>query len=483
MLSENNIRNLGIKALLCLLGLSLGFTIFASKARLQEQTSLPKANAALNVKAPTPRPKVKTANTSANTARVTDVIDNPVMPVRTPTPPANSTVRGRIFYADTGRAVKRAPIMLIRENTGDGPGEATGLTDNEGNFQVKKVRAGTYYPMINAPGVVSPLAYADFSKMRGGGDKEAFENAFKEFLPIVVDGINDVYVQVPAIRGGAIGGRVMYDDGDAAIGVKVEVLRKVKDKFLPVIPNFSAMVSMFGGAGAFQTDDRGVYRFSGLPPGEYIVKVTESTTHGDDTGKNSEMLEIFGGGSSFLTIFYPEATTTKSAGIINLELGQEIGEINLTIPSRAVFKAEGKLIAAKDKSPVRGRVVISKEVDDSYSLFGPRSAREQSAVTDENGNWKFKELPKGTYRIVVEPFESESDYQSSLGNYSNMNAIVRSEKILPPKPKLAKKAQEFTIEDTDLSDVVVELNYGATISGTAVVENSREMPKSVTVWR
>jgi hypothetical protein len=46
---------------------------------------------------------------------------------------------------------------------------------------------------------------------------------------------------------------------------------------------------------------------------------------------------------------------------------------------------------------------------------------------------------------------------------------------------LAKRIQEITIEDKNLSEIVIELGYGAKISGTVTTENSREMPSSVNI--
>jgi hypothetical protein len=407
----------------------------------------------------------------------------------TPVPiPANSIIRGRVFYADTGRAVKRASIMLIQEKGFSGPGSSpTGLTDNDGNFQIKNVRAGVYYAMVNAPGVVSPMAFVDFSKMRSGGgrngEEEAFENAFEGFEKIVVDGINAVDVEVAARRGGAISGRITYDDGDAAIGVKVEILRKVKNKYLPVIPNFGSFIAMIIGNGVYQTDDRGVYRFAGLPAGEYIVKVTENATHNESNEKNryNEFETLFGGGSSLLSIFYPDVYETKLANVISVEMGQEVAEINLTIPSRSLYKVEGKIVSRKDKSPVKARVTIRREGEEEiYSMFTEFGKREQNAQTDDAGNWKFKELPKGDYKLVIEPLQGESEYPDMV-EYSNSNVAANVPKNSPPKPKFAKKIQEIKLEDRDLAEMVIELSYGATISGAVSVENNQEMPETVTV--
>jgi hypothetical protein len=484
MLPENNIRKFFARVLLCAFGLLFVFSILTSKASLQTQTTVANVNAP-SIKPPTPRPTTRKTNSNLSTANVTSgYVESNMMPIPTPTPLANSTVRGRVFYADTGRAVKRASIMLMDDSAENGPGSSpSGVTDGDGYFQIKNVRAGTYYPLVNAPGVVSPLAFFDFSAPPGRtSEKEGLQKAFLNFEKIVVDGISTIDIQVAAQRGGAIGGRVTYDDGDAAIGVKVEIFRKVEDKFLTVIPNLSTIFSMRTG-GVFQTDDRGVYRFSGLPAGDYIVKVTEQATHTEISIKTYyNPFEGILGASSFLTVFYPDASDSATAQAIRVAAGQEITEINLTIPSRNLYKLEGKIVSAKDKSPVKARILVSRDGDDNtFSLFNDGERRQQIGLTDDDGNWKFKELPKGAYKIVVEPVDSENTYQSYLGNYSYTNTNTNVDKNVPPKPKYAKKSQEITIEDKDVSEIVVELGYGATISGTVKVENTQEMPKMVTV--
>lgn len=396
--------------------------------------------------------------------------------------PANSTVRGRVFYSDTGRAVKRASIMLIPEGAVGGPSEVLGLTDSGGYFEIKNVKAGTYYAMVNAPGVVSPLAFADFSKLRGGGDREAFTDAFQSFDKIVVNGINDTDVQVSARRGGAISGRITYDDGDPAIGVKVEVMRKVDDKYLSVIPNILSMFSFFTGSGGFQTDDRGVYRFSGLPPGEYIVRATENTTHSDSDNSDSRRFEsLIMGGNSFLSVFYPDKFDVASAQTIMVDYGTEATNIDLIIPSRNLFRVSGTIVSRKDKSPVKARVSIQRaENDNTFSLFNEIGKRMQGAQTDEQGSFSFKELPKGKYKLVIEPITNEPEYDYDVSANGNVTAVRK--KDTPTKPKFAKKLEEITIDDKDLSQISVELGFGATVSGSVSVENlPNEMPRGVTV--
>lgn len=437
-----------LKTLACFAGLLLGSFLLTFKASMQNA----------------PRPVA--VNNS--------VIGGNYQP--TPEPPS-STVRGRVYYEDTGRAVKRSSIMLI---TKDSRGrEMSGLTDNNGRFEIKNVLAGTYYAFVNAPGVVSPLAYADISKPKNDGIDEAVEG----FPAIVVSGIGDLDVEVPARRGGAISGRVMYADGDAAIGVRVEILRKVKDKFVPVISNFSAIFSIMSGGG-FQTDDRGFYRFSGLPNGEYIVKVTENASHGDGGSRSySPFDESMFGASSLLTMFYPDVLTTEKAQIVNIVAGQEMSEINVYIPERDLYAVAGKVIAAADKSAIKNAKIYLKKIgDDTTSIFNDGGRRRTEGSSDERGIWNFKEIPKGTYTLVVQPPDPMYD---EAGIYaSNTMSSISSNRTMPTapsKPRLAKKTLEIVIEDKNLAEITVELGYGATVSGTVKTENNQEMPNNVTI--
>jgi hypothetical protein len=166
-------------------------------------------------------------------------------------------------------------------------------------------------------------------------------------------------------------------------------------------------------------------------------------------------------------------------------------QINIVIPDRDLHTIEGRLIAAKDKLPIRGAKLTIQRVGDekAVSMFGESSRFDQSASTDEKGGWNFTELPKGTYRITAEP--ESSDFDTKDRAYGNpprddaeytavtnaMNTAARAMEAAagrrtekPPAPKFAKTIKEFTIEDEDLREQVIELSYGATMIGTVVFE-------------
>jgi hypothetical protein len=398
-----------------------------------------------------------------------------------PDPPANSTVRGRVYYEDTGRPVKRASLMLTKMDSG--PGEAATITDGNGEFVIRNVKAGTYYAMVNAPGVVSPIAFLDFTRLRDN-ESQAFEEAQANFDKIMVDGVNELTIQIPARRGGAVSGRVIYDNGDPAIGVRIEVMRKANGKYTSMLPSFSSLVGMFSGAigSGGQTDDRGIYRFTGLPAGDYIIKVSESAKHTDNEdktlGPGSAIISMLFGSSSFLTFYYPNTSDLKEAQPLNVVLGQELSEINLTIPDKGLFGLSGKVVAMKDKKPVaKAKVFLSKKGEEMGSLFGLIGREMNTAITDDEGNWRFKELPKGDYSVTVEPNNNNREYQEDDydGDYPANSVKPKT----PPKPKFAKSFKDTTIDDKNVEDVIIELGYGGVVSGSATTENNKEMPRSV----
>src|SRR5262249_45619396 len=71
------------------------------------------------------------------------------------------------------------------------------------------------------------------------------------------------------VKGGVITGRITNADGEPMEGTGVELLMVDGG-------GLSSWTSDYGEDGLGLTDDRGVYRIYGLPPGKYLVSVTDS---------------------------------------------------------------------------------------------------------------------------------------------------------------------------------------------------------------
>src|SRR6185295_20285472 len=61
-------------------------------------------------------------------------------------PTGHSTVTGRAVYEDTGRPVRRAPVILL--STGGQAGTRSSVTNADGEFSFKNVSSGDYRVVV-----------------------------------------------------------------------------------------------------------------------------------------------------------------------------------------------------------------------------------------------------------------------------------------------------------------------------------------------
>jgi hypothetical protein len=423
----------------------------------------------------------------------------PAAPARRATPeqeelkksqlPSNSTLYGRAIYDDTNRPVRRARVMLVDE-TGSRP-EYNALTDSDGAFRIEHVREGSYLIFIDAPGVISPIGFVNFSALRGRGAPDFTEA--RNFLDVVdVDGKQDARVTARARRGAALGGKVTYADGDPAVNVSVNVMRRDAGGHLEKILAGINITAISG----LRTDDRGIFRVSGLPPGEYVVSVSEQAEHGggeggEDVGSRDPATSVLEGLSrqQFLMTFYPSATSAKEAVVIKADAGVERSDIDITIPERALHLVGGVVRGKSDKRPVKGaRVTIVRRDEDAGAAPSAEAYSSDNAgssngtTTDAEGHWEFKEIPEGPYIIFVKPTEEYEE--TTTGVVPNMNANMSSSMTYdanisggyrrPRRKKgYAPTRRDVQVIDSDLSDLAVELTDGGRVSGTVTFEGGK----------
>lgn len=450
-----------IKTAACFAALLIGFFVLSPTASMQDSAG-----------APPPMP--------ANTAVVVMSNSNgQITGNYRPTPePPKSTVRGRVIYGDTGRAVRRAGLMMMPVKGAGGGRENAGVTNERGEFEIKGVVEGRYFVSVSTPGVLTPFsALTNLDKIGAmSQDSAAYAEIAKDFQEVVVNGINDADVMIVVKRGAAITGRIMYADGEAAIGVRVEVLRKKNGQYNAVVPNLSEVFgAMFGGAaGGLKTDDRGVYRVAGLPAGEYVVRAVENVTHSEKANsRDDEFMAMTGfNPSSMVSTFYPNTPDVKKAETLKIEIGQEQSEINITIPERALHGLRGVAVNRATRAPLKNARVSIKSDDNVNSLFGGMNGGGEFGTkneTDEQGRWSFRELPAGKYTLTIEPpYDYKSDDESK-----------NPQKAKPPK--LARAQKEIVIEEKDIADLTVELGYGASISGTVSFDNGEAFSQQIFV--
>jgi len=377
-------------------------------------------------------------------------------------PPApRCTVKGRVVYDDNNHPVRRSNVTLTQLPD---RGEFSSATDRDGRFEIHGVPAGVYFVVVDSPGLITPYAFMKFSE---GVPAESLDlKELKEYCTqIAVDGTNNIDITVRARRGGAISGKVTYSDGAIAVNAVLAVLRKKGNQVTRVLTgaNVGAMLS-------FHTDDRGRYRISGLPPGDYLVSASEKNTDPRANSRSDPFSELFKN-DALAVSFYGNGTRLTDAVTLKVDLGSELSNIDIVLSDATPHTISGSVIAKTGGRAVGGaRLSIRNQEQGDWFTQG-----QQETVTDSEGRWIFSRVPDGTYTVVVEaPFDSASP--PAAGDDKD------DKPASAPTRKFLSREAEINVTGSDLSGVAIELVEGASISGTVEFPPQAERDGYVMVY-
>ena len=367
-----------------------------------------------------------------------------------------ATVRGRLVYEDSGLPVRYVSFGLTPAKGGRSYYSTQFVkTDENGDFLVPDVKAGDYYPVIKNDGILNPEAYVKLNRF----DKDSVK-VDAVFQKISVSGQGEFQIFVRAKRGTSMSGIIRYFDGEVAVDVKVEALRLIGDKYL-TYPSEQT-----------KTDDRGYYRFAGLPDGNYTIRVIEPVSHinkkasyyGDDYSRQ-EMLKTY----------YPQSPTAKDASGFELFAGQEQTGVNITLPERSLYDLSGMIVLKSTGEPLKNFKVdftpIIEEKDEGLSYgntgggFGVGSGTGSSYGNAPNvpSEWALENLPKGKYRLVA----------------SQITIYGKKGKNQTKYPSVSK---EIEITDGNIENIVFEIPIGGSVEGIVLTESGKPLPKYLRIY-
>ena len=174
---------------------------------------------------------------------------------QTPPPqPGTAQLRGRILDAETGKPVRRALVRIFPMVQGAPETQGrTLVSDDDGRYEFKELKAGRYSLSASKSGYVS-LSYGQTRPFESGKPIDILDTQILERVDFSLP------------RGAVISGRVLDEYGDPMPDVRVQALRS---QFVQ-----GQRRLMSAGGRSDSTDDTGVYRISGLPPGQYYVSAT-----------------------------------------------------------------------------------------------------------------------------------------------------------------------------------------------------------------
>lgn len=289
---------------------------------------------------------------------------------------------------------------------------ASSRTDAEGRYRLEGLQPGRYVIVAAKAGYVVPIG-------------EGPESLFPYGRAVTVDeGEALEAVDFALARGGVITGRVTDDRGRPMAGVSVDV-ETVGEK------GDSVSVTLVR-PDALETDDRGVYRAYGLPPGRYLVSVEAL---GGDTNLGSK-------------IYAPAASSPQNARVVSILGSDEAREVDVVVPigpSSDRLQVQGRVVDADSAAVVADTVVsLLRSTDDEATYFRYSS----STTTNEAGEFRVANVRPGRYRIVAyRPCGPECRY---LAGTVDLDVAA------------------------NVDDVTVSTRRGATMEGQVVLEGVSE---------
>lgn len=327
--------------------------------------------------------------------------------------PTKKVVTGSVAGQVTIKG-KGAPgiVVIIRGQDPQRAAAFRGTTDQDGNYRIVGLTAGSYQLRPLAPAYAMP----DENISRSGGKSV-----------LLAEGEDVQGVDFSLVRGGVITGKVTDADG-----------RPIIEERITVVPDGQGNQGQPQVVlGRFQTDDRGIYRIYGIPAGRARIFVGLAE---EDPYSSTRI-----GRANYKRTYYPDTTDPNKAKLIEVNEGMEVTNIDITVGrSLPTFTASGKVVDGETGKTIPGlRFGLRRMVGDREGGF----VEGMGAFSDGRGEFRMENVTPGKYAIFI----------AGQGG-----SEVRAE------------ASYFEIVDQDVTGVLVKTVKGLSVSGTVVLEGSND---------
>ncbi len=290
-------------------------------------------------------------------------------------------------------------------------------TAGDGKFSFKNVPPGEYRVYATRGTSFIPGEYGQRSPSGTG-------------IPITLaPGQTASNIRVSMTPSATISGRIVDADGDPVADARVNALRVAYQDGERMLLNARAAL----------TDDRGEYRMSGLPPGQYYVAsrpfegrstrtygVAATSRFGGAQGADAPLVTLRTTDSgavveeTWRSIFYPSAPDARSASPVSLRPGENMRgiDINLGGSETPAWRVRGIAVNGDTGLPATGVTVrLLPRGQLTPSVLMP------SASTDRSGAFDVAGVLSGSYSMVLDGPQGLSGYMPlNVGN-SNVEGL------------------------------------------------------------
>jgi len=329
----------------------------------------------------------------------------------TPPKEAPATVEGRV--TDGERGLQGVTVALLASApSGEFRAAARARTDHEGRYRLAGVPPGRYQLTVVAPTFV-PVTRPGHTPGR---------------RLALVEGETVEAADFQLTRGGVITGRVTDAEGRPVIAEQVHLSFAEAPRPEGPEPFYPQNT---------QTDDRGVYRIYGLPPGKYLVSVGHDAVTG--------VANPGGMRRYYRRTFHPDATEESKGRVVEVEAGGEAADVDITLgPPAKTYTASGRFVTA-DGRPAPGTLFGTGTLDAAGQSLGTIHS---GHAADARGQFVIRGLAPGRYAV----FAASADTAALPESYSD--------------------AVTFEVGEADVTGLEVRLRRAGSVSGVVQIEGA-----------
>lgn len=387
-------------------------------------------------------------------------------------PPAASTgvIAGAVSEGDTGRPLRRVRISLEDDR---GTPKAFAVTDEQGRFSLARLPSGSYILKAARSGFLEVI----YGQRKPGSGRAG--------TPIqLADGQRLEKVALVLPRGGVISGVVTDEIGDRVSGVPIRPLRSI---WRNGVREWQLAMTAANTPATATTDDRGQYRVFGLPPGDYLIcaaprdelvqaamiaeslrrrmeEVQAAAARGTQTPEQKAMVERMNAVAmpeapkqAYVPACAPSSTQLSAAAPVSLDVGDERAGVDVQLQLVPIARVSGTVRWSG------GTLPVGNTADDTYvSLSTPDAIPGGASYgmhVPANGQFSILNVPTGAY---------------TLRAHAAAPRVAGSGSML-------WTSTEIIVSGQPISDIVLSLDTGVTISGRVVTEGTS--PVDITKMR
>jgi hypothetical protein len=369
-------------------------------------------------------------------------------------------IAGRVVRTDGGTRQPAGRISVTLD-AAEGGWKRQTSSDDAGNFVFDGLPAGRYGLTASRVGWVTTY-YGSPRPGHPPGVRVA-----------VADGAR-VNVEIPIIKGAAIGGRIVHADGRPMARQFPWLLQERVvggRKMLARLPEQRV------GSFELMTNDLGEFRFFGLEPGTYYIVVTPSIAAGARVTTNDEVRWALSPPGTtptpapspvagYTRIYCPGTTDPAAALPIAVSAGEARDGVECRIQFVPVARVTG-VVRGPDGAATSGATVSLAEREPRVSLEGST----RSARTDAAGQFVLQNVPPGDYRMTVRAASAPAP-PAPAGPPPVRGAA--------PAPRMLDlwSQMDVLVSGRDIEDVAFSLGPASTMSGRLVFSGTTVAPPS-----